>query len=330
MNFRKEDFSIPPKSDRGDVDRDAIHLAVGQALHHWEKVEHFFGELYAAVLGAVVPVGALRAYGSVSAFSNRLTMLAEAADALWHWAPNDELEREFKLMKTVAAEAAARRAEIAHGIVISENGDNNHFLVPSFHSSRKRDQAQNEKYAFTSGQIAAFSAKFNLLATDVYQLDKKVRDWREASTKKKRSRTVSEFGPPFKGPLLPADPTKLTVTEGATRQVDAAIDALGRGDFVAAITLAGAAEGTLKRDGFHLFVGLRDNPRVKERITEKKDWIGLLNRERDWLKHGGDDEMQIECFDAAMMIARAASKLEVWTPRMESFRAWFLQNLDNL
>lgn len=330
MKSRREDFSVPPKSDRGDVDRDAIHLAVGQSLHHWEKVEHFFGELYAAVLGAVVPVGALRAYGSVSAFSNRQTMLAEAAEALWHWAPNDELEREFKLMKTVASEAAARRAEIAHGIVISENGDNNHFLVPSFHSSRKRDQAQNEKYAFTSGQIATFSQRFNLLATDVYQLDKMVRDWRDTSMKKKRAEAASEFGRRFRGPPLPADPVKLTLIEGATRQVDAAIDALERGKFDIVLTLAGAAEGMIRRDGHHLFAGLRDNPRAKERCAEKKDWIAMLNRERDWLKHGGDDEMQIECFDAAMMIARAASKLEVWTAKMEDFRDWFLKNLDSV
>lgn len=134
----------------------------------------------------------------------------------------------------------------------------------------------------------------------------------------------------FRGPRLPADPIKLTLTEGVSRQVDAAIDAFERGDFAVAITLSGAAEGMIRREGYHLFAGLRDNPRSKERIAEKKDWIALLNRERDWLKHGGDDEMQIECFDAAMMIARAASKLEVWTPKMEDFRVWFLQNLDHV
>lgn len=40
--------------------------------------------------------------------------------------------------------------------------------------------------------------------------------------------------------------------------------------------------------------------------------------------------MQIDCLDAALMIARAASKLEFWTPKMEDFRVWLLQNLDNL
>jgi hypothetical protein len=99
----------------------------------------------------------------------------------------------------------------------------------------------------------------------------------------------------------------LTLSGGAARQVEAAITAFERSKFDIAVTLAGAAEGMLKREGYHLFVGLRDNPRYKERIAQKKDCIALLNRERDWLKHGDSDEMQIECFDAAMMIARAAS-----------------------
>jgi hypothetical protein len=258
-------------------------------------------------------------------------MMVEAAAALWHWAPNDELEGEFKaLIQTIGSAAAARRAEIAHGLVISENDDNNHYLVPSFHSSRKRDQSQTPSYAYTSGQIGAFGHKFDLFASDVHQLTKKVRDWREASTKKQRAGAGSEFERRFRGPWLPADPIKLTLTDGATRQVDTAIDAFERGDFDVALTLAGAAEGMLKREGNYLFAGLRDNPRAKARFEEKKDWIALLNQERDWLKHGGADEMQIECYDAAMMIARAASKLEVWTPKMEAFHAWFRNNLDNV
>ncbi len=134
----------------------------------------------------------------------------------------------------------------------------------------------------------------------------------------------------FRGPRLPVDPLKLTLAQAATRQADAAIDALERGKFDIALTLAGAAEGMIERDGHHLFAGLRDNPRAKERFAKKRDWITWLNRERDWLKHGGDDTMDIECFDAAMMIARAASKLEVWTPKMEDFRAWLLKNLDDV
>ena len=63
----------------------------------------------------------------------------------------------------------------------------------------------------------------------------------------------------FRGPRLPVDPLKLTLAQAATRQVDAAIDALERGKFDIALTLAGAAEGMIERDGHHLFAGLRDD-----------------------------------------------------------------------
>jgi hypothetical protein len=33
---------------------------------------------------------------------------------------------------------------------------------------------------------------------------------------------------------------------------------------------------------------------------------------------------------AAFMIARAASKLEKWSPQMEEFRGWLRKNVDNL
>ena len=103
--------------------------------------------------------------------------------------------------------------------------------------------------------------------------------------------------------MLPAEPLHLTLAQGASREVDAAIEAPDRSKFDVAITLARAAEGMIRRDGYHLFAGLRDNPRAKEKFAAKKDWIAMLNRERNWLKHGGDDAMKIECFDAAMMIA---------------------------
>ena len=135
---------------------------------------------------------------------------------------------------------------------------------------------------------------------------------------------------PFRSPRLPADPVKLTLIEGSVRQIEASIKALERGRFDLAVTLAGAAEGMIRRDGHYLFAALRDNPRAKERFAKQKDWIDMLNREHYWLKHGGADTMEIACFDAAMMIARALSKLEAqdWTPQMDEFRSWFLQNID--
>jgi hypothetical protein len=123
----------------------------------------------------------------------------------------------------------------------------------------------------------------------------------------------------------------LSKIEGATRQTNAAIEAFVSGYFDIAITLAGAAEGMLEREGPHMFSFMRDSPRVQNEDVKMKEWIAVLNLERDWLKHaGGTETLLIERGDAAFMIARAASKLSTWSPRMEEFKVWLLNNVDDL
>ena len=122
----------------------------------------------------------------------------------------------------------------------------------------------------------------------------------------------------------------LTLHEAASRQVDAAIDALKAGDYDVALTLPGAAEGLIERKtGHYMFGWLKQHPRAMERFDQKQ-WIGILNSERDWLKHDGQPAMQICCADAAFMIARAASKLEDWTPKMVAFKIWLLANIERI
>ena len=40
--------------------------------------------------------------------------------------------------------------------------------------------------------------------------------------------------------------------------------------------------------------------------------------------------MEIECASAAFMIARAMTKLEIWTPKMEAFKPWLLKNSESI
>lgn len=134
----------------------------------------------------------------------------------------------------------------------------------------------------------------------------------------------------WRGPHLPAPPLHLTLEEAASRQVDAAIDALQRGHFDVALTLAGAAEGMIKRDGQHMFSWLMESPKAAERFPDKRQWINVLNRELYWLKHGGGETMEIDCATAVFMIARAMTKLQVWTPKMDEFKPWLISNLENL
>lgn len=123
----------------------------------------------------------------------------------------------------------------------------------------------------------------------------------------------------------------LTKAKAATRQVEAAIQALQSGDFDVAITLAGAAEGMMAQEGpGPLFSHIINHPRSLGQWP-RKALISLLNEERDWLKHAsGPAELGISPFVAGAMIARASSKLESWTPLMEAFRTWFVANLDRL
>jgi len=64
----------------------------------------------------------------------------------------------------------------------------------------------------------------------------------------------------------------LTLHKAATRQVDAAIDALQAGDYDVALTLAGAAEGMVERTGHHLFGWLKQHPKALQRFNQR-EWI---------------------------------------------------------
>jgi hypothetical protein len=122
-----------------------------------------------------------------------------------------------------------------------------------------------------------------------------------------------------------ARPLKISKTEAASRQVEIAIKALERGDFDIAVTLAGAAEGMLERSGHHLWSFMLQSPKAAA-FDEKKELVPFLNAERDWLKHptpsAGDTKTFIRAH-AAIMIARAMSKLETWSPRMNRFEQWY-------
>jgi hypothetical protein len=129
---------------------------------------------------------------------------------------------------------------------------------------------------------------------------------------------------------IPDRPLNLGKAEAAIRQVGAAIDALERGDFDVTITLAGAAEDLIDRPG-SLFAYHLEHPKAKELGIENKELRDHMNKERDWLKHGsGPDTMEITCYSAAFMIARAVTKLrpECCTPRITAFVRWWCKYIE--
>jgi hypothetical protein len=117
----------------------------------------------------------------------------------------------------------------------------------------------------------------------------------------------------------------VTKQEGAKVQIEAAIDALETGNFAAAITLAGAAEGMLESDGVDIVGALKNSD--LDRALQKK-FITWLNDERDWLKHVTKDDprktLELSPVDAALMIARAVTKVAVWeSAKIAEFQTWF-------
>jgi len=131
---------------------------------------------------------------------------------------------------------------------------------------------------------------------------------------------------------VPDAPLTLTKIGAATRQVECAVEALVRGHFDVAITLAGAAEGMIKGETpTSLFAYHRDSPKRDEEGITEKELVSPLNKERDWLKHScAPDSMQFQLYTAAFMVARSATKLgaERWTAPIAAFWPWWSEYVD--
>ncbi|MER9484737.1 hypothetical protein NKI50_01905 [Mesorhizobium sp. M0563] len=115
----------------------------------------------------------------------------------------------------------------------------------------------------------------------------------------------------------------VTKQEAAVQQIEAAIAAFHAGQFAAAVTLAGAAEGMAPDKPEGLWSILRDNP--NRPIQESKEWITRLNETRDWLKHRRPPETRaLVAFETGLSILRAMDKWEPWTGPMNEFKElWF-------
>ena len=74
---------------------------------------------------------------------------------------------------------------------------------------------------------------------------------------------------------IPSEKQKITKVQGATKQVEAAIEAIVKGNFAVAITLAGAAEGMLEGDGKEMFKLCSKRP-VLKKLTKRNGLRRLM------------------------------------------------------
>ena len=131
-----------------------------------------------------------------------------------------------------------------------------------------------------------------------------------------------------------AVPRRLTKTEAAQQQLEAAIANLFLGNWACAITLAGAAEYMLPdiESKLDLFKFGKTKLAPRFGMTEK-EFISFANEQRDWLKHPQVDREEhifLSQDDAIIMILRAYTRLHAVvdnkSEHMVIFENWLEQN----
>lgn len=164
----------------GDADATTIYASVGHALSMWEWMESTLAHIFGALCQAQSD-SAVRAYGSLMAFSGRRDMLA-AAYRVFPWREEAGGDKFEKFLEEVSR-FAARRNEIAHGVVVlsgTVSKSSGYYLFPAFYNSVKRKPWKEasklrphdrmldalDGYSYNSKQVDYYANQFARLDDD--------------------------------------------------------------------------------------------------------------------------------------------------------------------
>jgi hypothetical protein len=155
---------------------------VGRALSHWERFEAYLALIFTETIGLrpTQDICAVRAYGSVMAFSGRADMVQAATEAFFFRQPNPALHVQFDELMEMARGYSGRRNDLAHGVVDyhpeyyatdPEDVSRGHVLLPSEYATKKRvlhsvglsPIKQNPLYYYGSEQIDRYAVGFRIL-----------------------------------------------------------------------------------------------------------------------------------------------------------------------
>lgn len=131
---------------------------------------------------------------------------------------------------------------------------------------------------------------------------------------------------------------RLSKVDIARRHLEAAIDLhTANGDFVAVVTLAGAAEEVLgnilaRQSSKNMIGHLVDLANDRKLGLSSADVANIANRTRNSFKHAKQEVEDVSDYDpgeAVAMLARATVNYQLLTleltPKMESFGRWLVQ-----
>jgi hypothetical protein len=167
----------------GEKSENDLFIAVGKALSHWELVEQAIAGLFTLVtVGSYFAPSApaLRAYSSVGSTSNRIQLVRAALEGwLREWKDCPLGENALSLLNECGG-WAARRNDIAHGLVdrFVDEFERGWFLIPGIYSKRGRNERGKTDYRYNAAIINAFGEQFLGLHNRLNETISAVGEWR--------------------------------------------------------------------------------------------------------------------------------------------------------
>jgi len=108
----------PPPPTQADADVEVLYAAIGCSLSHWEDIESELSHWYALCIGKMWQhVAYNEYYDRGRTCQGRITTVANAAEEYFVKNPNQEAEGNLDCLVEATRGFAARRHELAHGIV---------------------------------------------------------------------------------------------------------------------------------------------------------------------------------------------------------------------
>jgi hypothetical protein len=172
-----ESWDRPPLVLEGDRTPLETYQAVGRLLSQWEGVEIQLGYMYTSAVGKHGDWWALLEYGEGNAFGGRFIILGEAISKLFIKHPSQEIEGTVNLFLTKVRNFAARRHDVAHGIVRDRSWANwrlppnsadttGYFLLPSHYRGSAFNSTALPIYAYTARSMETLRHQLTLLETE--------------------------------------------------------------------------------------------------------------------------------------------------------------------
>jgi hypothetical protein len=172
-----------PWPDKGTKSLRNMYAAVGRTLSQWERHEFALSRLFTALVTSRDSLPAARAYCAVRTFEGRADMLRAASAAYFLLWPEQDLQKQFKIILSHAASFSPRRNDIAHGVVDyheklpypttnlrKPRKTQTYALYPSYANFKDRAVTGVPEYCYTEVELDYFYGEFLKLVEPAFTL----------------------------------------------------------------------------------------------------------------------------------------------------------------